>query len=132
MSELRSRCSTLPELRDEQRQLVADAAESDRLAALNSELRLRSLDLSGLQQEAQRLGPLAEESRALKQQVQEMQEDAADLPAVKVRTWIDPAMRCCGCAAAAAAVSCSSAAGAKAQFDAGTAERSWGLWVLVM
>jgi DNA anti-recombination protein RmuC len=84
VSELKARCSELPALRNEQRQLSADASEAERLAALNSELRLRNLDLSSLQHEAARLGPLAEEAQMLKQQLEEMEEDAAELPIVKV------------------------------------------------
>lgn len=71
-------------LREEQRQLTADASEAERLAVLNSELRLRNLDLASLQQEAARLGPLAEEAQLLKQQLQEMREEASELAAVKV------------------------------------------------
>lgn len=84
VSELEARCSKLPVLREEQRQLTADASEAERLAALNSELRLRNLDLASLQQEAARLGPLAEEAQLLKQQLQEMREEASELAAVKV------------------------------------------------
>lgn len=85
VSELKSSCSALPALRDEQQQLVSAAAEADRLAALNSELRLQGLDLAGLQAEAARLGPLADEAAQLKQQLEEMREEAADLESVKVR-----------------------------------------------
>jgi hypothetical protein len=89
VSDLKARCSELPALRDEQRQLSADASEAERLAALNSELRLRNLDLGSLQQEAERLGPLAEEAQMLKQQLEEMKEDAAELPLVKVgHGWV--------------------------------------------
>lgn len=84
MSDLKARCSELPALREQQQQLSAGASEAERLAALTNELRLRGLDLAGLQQEAERLALLAEEAQALKQQLQEMREEAEELPAVKV------------------------------------------------
>lgn len=84
VSELKAHCSKLGTLREEQQQLNTQQMECERLAAFNSELRLRTLDLPVLQQERSRLVPLADEALQLKQQVQELEEETAELPAVKV------------------------------------------------
>lgn len=84
VSDLKVRCADLSALKDEQQQLSTQQAECERLAALNSELRLRAVDLAALQQEHDRLTPVAEEAQQLKQQLQEMEEDVAELPDVKV------------------------------------------------
>lgn len=71
-------------LQQQQEGLQATAAESERLAALNSEMRLLGMGADALRQEHVRLVPLAAEAAVLKESVAEMEAAASTLGHLQV------------------------------------------------
>jgi len=84
VASLRSMTANMETLKLENEQLVLQASEMDRLAAMNSELRLIGVSLAELQDEHRQLEPQAQMAQELKRQVKELEEDVLQLPAVKV------------------------------------------------
>lgn len=74
----------LDDLQQQHALLSAQAEECERLAALNSELRLISHDMEELQEEQVQLVPQAEMAKELRRQNKQLHEEAAQLPGVKV------------------------------------------------
>jgi TolA-binding protein len=88
VASMESSAADLPALQQQHGQLSAQMEECERLAALNSELRLISHNMEELQQEQVQLKPQAELAHELRRHNQQLEQEAAQLPSIKVRCWI--------------------------------------------
>lgn len=75
----------LAALQQQHEQLSAQMEECERLAALNSELRLISHNMEELREEQMQLKPQAELAQELRRHNQQLEQEAAHLPSIKVR-----------------------------------------------
>jgi hypothetical protein len=82
---MESSAADLPALQQQHDQLSAQMEECERLAALNSELRLISHNMEELQEEQVQLKPQAELAQELRRHNQQLEQEAAHLPSIKVR-----------------------------------------------
>jgi hypothetical protein len=82
---MESSAADLPALQQQHDQLSAQMEECERLAALNSELRLISHNMEELQEEQVQLKPQAELGQELRRHNQQLEHEAAHLPSIKVR-----------------------------------------------